>query len=161
MSAFRRHFLGRVIRTCGSEQSQQLQPCLQDIGEWQDVCACTTPYCNTFAFLRYEIRSQASPRPHDNGAGNKPLRPAMRPPPAPPIVHFDRMGTDETTGPSNSGGGARRSRKKGPHKDDVVVFERNDDKESVSLRQSYLIVVLIVVPLSIAGKLILSGPPIR
>jgi len=48
-----------VIRTCGTEQSAKVAgTCRRNFGRWSDLCACEGNFCNTFAFLREQMRKQ-------------------------------------------------------------------------------------------------------
>lgn len=46
----------KVIRSCGTADAALLRICRRDMGDWQDLCACGEPLCNSYAFLRMQIR---------------------------------------------------------------------------------------------------------
>ncbi|VDK71194.1 unnamed protein product [Litomosoides sigmodontis] len=41
-----------VIRTCG----QEMTGCRRNFGRWLDLCACDKPLCNTFSYLRNNVK---------------------------------------------------------------------------------------------------------
>ncbi|VDP14062.1 unnamed protein product [Soboliphyme baturini] len=56
---------GRVVRRCGRNHTVSLAIyCRKSTQTWHHVCSCRKPYCNTFSFLRKEIRIRSLANEH-------------------------------------------------------------------------------------------------
>lgn len=148
---------GPVIRTCGNEAARMLEICRRRVGEWLEVCACDTPYCNTFAFLRHQIKhnrfapSAAAAQPPPPNRAQSPLDADDF---ASQVMDSKARAEDPDTvtftvqkAPAHSAY---------PRRPPETNFEAAADDRSEEVRQdSYLIIVLIIVPLTVGATAVL------
>lgn len=52
-------FLSHVdlVQTCGTDVARSLSKCARKLNEWDEVCSCQEDFCNTFAYLRENIKN--------------------------------------------------------------------------------------------------------
>ncbi|VDN51827.1 unnamed protein product [Dracunculus medinensis] len=54
----------RIDQLCGTDDAKELQKCEQNWKGWQEICACSENFCNTFTYLRSAIDQQNARKDH-------------------------------------------------------------------------------------------------